>query len=348
MPFFGRFCPIWPRATWTTLNYTPWTSTCWSALLNHSSRPEDTTLACLARNVYIGQEASRVSKRSQGDDREPQLLLLGLEAQLRDWQSKIPSDIATSAPVLLSALFAEILIHCSVLMTFPAQRASCRPLKPDADKVSHAIPLVRRFFEIAAQLDHGHFSALEWAKLVSCVILGTKLSFPLKEISGWDYMQARSELKFREYLEQICGGGDAAEQSAPQEGSPITRPTDIKCASRAILNVVLRKYNDKIERERKSDEPGRLGCPMLDGSADEYLYMWDDNTPMLMPAIGDQADVVSLALHMGSGAEAFNDRERAPRPSHGAAAQVDPRIMYHDLWATMTLGWGERGLDSLG
>lgn len=108
--------------------------------------------------------------------------------------------------------------------------------------------------------------------------------------------------------------------------------TDVLSASRIVLGVVTFKYEKRLAslgiavsmeppRPMAPGSDERLHrCPMFDGSLDPFLQQWDgsflDPESVLGPPLTTSA--------LGTGSRLL-DRARA--------------VMFHDLWATMTMGW---------
>lgn len=71
---------------------------CCNLLEQHSPLDQDHTLVWLARLGHAGQEIAALHKRAQKpaaqDENQLRLLHLGLEAQLQEWQARIPARVA--------------------------------------------------------------------------------------------------------------------------------------------------------------------------------------------------------------------------------------------------------------
>ena len=259
--------------------------------------------------------------------------MLGLEAQLRDWKAQTPTSIAQLRPVLLGDLFVEIFVYCAPLLKFPPPNEFVDTLAPDPQRVPLAVPLLRRYYEEAMSVDLREFSAFDWSRLVVCVILGIRLSFPIKGFHGWDYAGARAELKFAEFLDAVSGGGEAQMSDERNTGM-----MDIRKASGVIFDVVRKKYHDRLERDQMLEDTVWSTCPVLDGSIDGYLETWDDSLGM--------ADPSNVSMGMPGGTFApetwgANWRNLPVGQGHG---EPGPWV-YPDLWATMTMSWAETEVD---
>lgn len=134
--------------------------------------------------------------------------------------------------------------------------------------------------------------------------MAIRLSFSLPECPDWDAAWARSELQFDDFLTRICEGDDL---------TPVNTRVDVASASRVVLRVVQTKYNRRVAAldTPAQTTPGNMqGCPMIDGSLDQYLPVWD----------------AGFTTHPSPGIPS-----RAPDGSS--------QTMFHDLWATMTMSW---------
>lgn len=330
------FISTWPklRNANDNIKITPWTSTCWAALPAASSHPQDAALAQLARHAYIIREASDASRKMRADDNQLRLVMLGLEAQLHEWKAQVPEGAALSKPVLLGQLFAEIFVYCAPLVKFSAQEDFADTLTPELGRVALAVPLLRRFFEEAASVDLMGFSAGDWGRLVICVILAMRLSFPTNCFPGWDYTSARTQLGFGEFLDAVSTG---AEES-PEGTHGTSRVMDIGRASGVIFDVVRNKYHGRLERETMLEDATRSTCPMLDGSLDEYLRTWDEGPGCSSGIFGPSnapIDTGSASAPEGLGRTWGNEHV-------GLEYAAPGRQVYHDLWATMTMSWAEK------
>lgn len=107
-----------------------------------------------------------------------------------------------------------------------------------------------------------------------------------------------------------------------------------------MLGVVTRKYKKRLAalgiavpmeppRPMAPGSDERLHrCPMFDGSLDPFLQQWDgsflDPESVLGPPLTTSA--------LGTGSRLL-DRARA--------VPNDQAVIFHDLWATMTMGWSQ-------
>ncbi|CCF45464.1 hypothetical protein CH063_03610 [Colletotrichum higginsianum] len=109
----SRFAMAWARMSQVALSYTSWTATCCDLLERGSALKGDHTLAWLARLLHITEEASETTKnipRTEQAKQQAHFMLLGLESQLRDWQSQIPSSLGDVNSIKIAILFTEIFL----------------------------------------------------------------------------------------------------------------------------------------------------------------------------------------------------------------------------------------------
>lgn len=178
------------------------------------------------------------------------------------------------------------------------------------------------------------------------VILGLRMSFPIpNECLGWDHAAARRVIDLGTFLHRFSED-DGYSGMLTQTSSKKSSSTDVLSAIRVVFVVVRHKYEKRLAALENAvamepphpmppdAEKGIHKCPMFDGSLDPYLQTWDDtvlNTttftaPALTTPILDTGSVVV--------------------DSTGSVAGIQPMI-FHDLWATMTMGWSQEGSANL-
>lgn len=191
-------------------------------------------------------------------------------------------------------------------------------------------------------------------------------SSPAHPSPRWDAAAARNALRLDDILARFIDDGKEAGSRGRVAAANMTYPV-----MRAVLAVVRDKYARRAEfeaaaaeavaerqrlarekeeeddasrspspssvaRDRAALERSMRGCPMLDGSAEAYLAkaMGGGGGDHVMGEEGVDVDV------------AWWPDGTVPLPSYLAAAfgagggpAWDGRTVYHDLWATMTVGW---------
>jgi hypothetical protein len=151
-----------------------------------------------------------------------------------------------------------------------------------------------------------YFTSVDWTKFILSIILAVRLSFPITDVPDWDHAWARSVLRFEDFLTVMCDG--------PEELTPASKRVDVLSASRVILRIVKAKYERRIAMLAASSRTVGQGCPMFDRAMEPYISAWD--------AGFDTASVMATPNMDMDGQQA----------------------VYHDLWATMTMGWANDGL----
>lgn len=261
--------------------------------------------------------------------------------------------ISFAAAVLRMANWAtEILLYGQPLLKFPSQR----PNRAQPGAHAHMEParlvrcahVLRSWFDYVLTVPRSGFTcftAIEWSYFVITIILGLKLSFPLPhDCPSWDHASARAILDMGSFFEKFTsvggGGSDVGDDdkhqlpastaamlssssaAAAAEGRTPSS-TDVLSASKVVVGIVQRRYDRRVAAlnavAAAADQGGSVAsvrnCPMFDGSMDAYLETWDD---VFVDTVDDFATTP-------------------------AASVVMPQTGFHDVWATMTMGWGQAG-----
>lgn len=145
------------------------------------------------------------------------------------------------------------------------------------------------------------FTSVDWVKYILAVILTIRISFDIPECPDWDANWARLQLRFDKFLDQIC--------QTCTDLTPSSKKTDVLSATRIIMAIVKEKYDRRMIFVGNPEQPLSStiqGCPILDASFEQYFPLWDDT---------------------------FGTTKSMPSKSSGG------RPVFHDLWATMTMGW---------
>jgi hypothetical protein len=172
--------------------------------------------------------------------------------------------------------------------------------------------LTKEFLEYLLSLANTGFTSftcIDWSKFVSAIIISIRLSFPLMDCPGWDDSWARNHLQFEAFLDKLCEEPDATDAK---------KQMDVLSATRVVVSVVREKYERNMAKIHAAEAfeasmANMGGCPMLDGSLSHMIPTWDP-------------EITLNPMAMGS-------------PGKGAGSQQ----IFHDLWATMTMGWADEG-----
>lgn len=262
---------------------------------------------------------------------------------------------------------------------------TCAADAADPDRLLSCAHALRLWYEQTASLpatDFAHHTAIEWAYFVIAIILGLRLSFPMppapppspllaaphdsSSTPTWDHAAARGILGLGAFLETFSDDTEDAGVHGRERGARDVFPftsvarrgggADVLSASRVVVGVVRRKYEGRIAAMERTElaaaaaaphpmAPQDAGmdrdrnlhkCPMLDGSLDGYLKAWEDVFPSA--AMGSAASATEFVT--SSGAVGVGSWVGMKPPG------TQP-VVFHDLWATMTMGWARDGLEDV-
>lgn len=230
-------------------------------------------------------------------------------------------------PVKILNLFVDVYIAGGSLTLVPRPRnpATSNTLMPTPSRLAASVSSLRSLLDHFSEAENAttfsSFTAADWGRLTLCVVLAMRLSFRVPECPQFNHIPARHELRLGDFLDRMCGDTDLA---------PSTKHVDVFSATRVVLKVLKLKYDRRLElalateaaeptAEQDSNIP-RLplsaGCPMLDGSLEQFFPIWDPSLP--------DTNIPSLQM--------------PPPPMSGPSSSAT-RPVFHDLWATMTMGW---------
>ncbi|ETS85010.1 hypothetical protein PFICI_03035 [Pestalotiopsis fici W106-1] len=321
--------------------YTAWLAKCCDLLEHQSNIEQDHVLVWLVRYHHISDEMTTLQRsyRKQGSQNDPHRTLIyrGLESQLREWQSRIPTTIAMMPSIMISSLFCNMHLVAAPLMDMrrPKANDNVGPLL-DAKRLLAAVQATRAFFDFATALPAdamAQFSSVDRTRLIVAVIVAYRLSFPVEACPDYDAAQARLILDFGAYLEKLCR--DPAEGTLEPSGR---KRTDVCTAFRVVLTSLKAKYEKKVAAAVAKEEIRMKAheCPMFDGSLDDYISLWDGH--------GAPIGGASYSISQSSSSGVLTDAVLEATP---AMTQGKP-LEFHDLWATMTSDWGAGDLTDLG
>lgn len=242
--------------------------------------------------------------------------------------------------------FTEIVLCSYPLLKFRASTSQkrnqpCPEASADPVKLLQCVSHLRTWYDYLMSLpasEFAHFVGVHWGYFVITVILGLKLSFPMHQDCPfwWDHAAARTTLEFGSFLDKFCNlGGTVTTQRLTPASDRRHTGTDVLTASKVVVNIVRRKYEKRLaalERETASIQvpqpmapPGvdksLHGCPMFDGSLDPYIQAWDDS-------FLDTANFTNPTMPISG-------------TTGGETPLMEQPMVFHDLWATMTMGWGQ-------
>lgn len=249
-----------------------------------------------------------------------------------------------------ATLFTKISVQGYKLLKFPYYNSQ-KQTQPSQDSVVDRNRLwssaqtLRTWYDYISSLpnsEFANFSAIDWGQFVAMTIVGLRLSFPLpSDCPSWDHTAAREVVGLGSFLERFTHESSDAANLTPAS-SKSSSSTDVLSASKVVLGVVKRKYEKRLaalEKVSLAQPPhpmpadadvGLRKCPMFDGSLDPFIESWDDTF----------IDPSSLAN------ASFMDPGLAAVPGAGSSSDSQP-VVYHDLWATMTMGWSQDNFENM-
>ncbi|KAI1379736.1 hypothetical protein F4677DRAFT_407476 [Hypoxylon crocopeplum] len=370
--FYNVSVHSWAWCKPCSLKYTSWMAKCCDTLEQYSELEQDHTLAWLVRLQYIITELEEIYRNARKPDGGGQsehhrkLIRMGLETELRDFQTRIPSHLSTTPSILMASFTADAYLLAAPLMQAPRPRLedAATPLV-SAPKLQAATYTARAFFDYATGLAParvGCFCGADVSRFIMMVILAYRLSFPMPACPEYDYIQGRKVLDFGTHLAALSsidddyddnsnggaggssGVSDAADNKTAEKGGK--RRVDVATALRVILGSVKNKFEKKsVELEaavaEENSKRARL-CPMFDGSLDQYLPLWEGQQG---PSNFASSAYATSSSHGGSSV-AMPATSVLPADGlllQGLAEAPSKPMLFHDLWATMTMGWATDG-----
>ncbi|KAI1087683.1 hypothetical protein F5B19DRAFT_60384 [Rostrohypoxylon terebratum] len=329
---------IWSRPY--SIRYTPWMAKCCDVLEQNSSLQQDQILIWLIRLQHILNEFEELNrsykKPSVSDQTEHQrtFIRIGLETQLREFQSRIPSHISTTTSIVMSSLATDAYVLAAPIM----QTLHPRPNDPrnpllDAAKLQAATYTARAYLDFILTSSEyiGNFCSVDISRLILTIILAYRLSFPVPSCPGYDHVQGRKVLDFGTILTKLSNiDGDGGNDATDKKPSKV----DVAAAFKVVLGSLKAKFEKKsaeLEAAAAAEESRRARqCPMFDGSLDQYIPLWE----------GQQMDFTNTSYATSS----FNGPSANPANTEAAGLEsVGKSTVFHDLWATMTIGWATDG-----
>lgn len=234
---------------------------------------------------------------------------------------------------MMSSLYNDMYMVAAPLMTSSRIRPTENGEALEPRRLLNTVHTIKAFFDFVVCLSNNemaYFASADWGHLIITVILGYRLCLPLEGYPEYDPAQARQILDFGSYIDRLCKEpeGEAAGAGA---GSSSSKKTDTWAAFRVVLRTLKAKYDKKMAAVAAKEGLTRekRGCPMFDGSLDDYITLWD----------GHGAPVDTSSYPTSQSATSGPLTEPVMEPTPDPADQPKPGS-YHDLWATMTLGWG--------
>ncbi|KAK0391139.1 hypothetical protein NLU13_0641 [Sarocladium strictum] len=349
------FTMCWQALKRTIPDDPSWTLRCCDELEHLTSTESDLTLVYLARlGVMNLQASSFIFDRSSCSSSNLELLLLGLQTQLHQLQERVPVHIALSTPTELAVLFINLYLNAAGILQrlghYNSTPSSAKPAVscPDPYKLVQAVHSAKSFLNHILALSKKEFSTLtaaDWCRIVLGIIVSLRLSLPIIGCPEFDSAWARREIRLIEFLERLSSqDGDDNKEIVTTEsrGDKANSKVDIAAATRVVFRVVKNKFQESIQaatqqgdREKGNEASAvKFSCPMLDGSMEAYL-------PTLGSGVSVPAEPLITTAMIGGGLGGAHEDSACLR--NGWAPEYPRQHVFHDIWATMTIGWAEEG-----
>lgn len=304
--------------------FSAWIEYC-CKMLECSGDENDAVLAALVRLSSTVTEALRtINHGSDQTHQQSRLILLGLKAQLQNTEASIPPHIASTrefgvsiadessivcpgnwrhfveadnveAVVHMQRLFAHLCLQDGALLRLPRLPLHLTkgrpPLLPEISDLYASVATIHQLLTYILGLGDtimANFSIADWCRFITTTILAIRLTLATPECPEFDTCWARSRLQLGDILERLC------KEKVPTVAN---RTVDVLSAMRAILGVVRDKYNRRLDlihrRQETATQKLSLGCPMLDGSMNAQMELWQSTM-----AFGSDSSTVDLLTDM--------------------------------------------------
>lgn len=263
-----------------------------------------------------------------------------LQFEIDTWRTSLPSEVSLSrqyptplthqknnltlpsADITLMSHFMNCIIYSHELIIIrPSKRQqswiSSSLTHLSISDLKNSLSSAKKFLEVLFSQPLSQFKYLTcilWGRVVQIIVLLSRLSFPIPRQPAWDANDAREYAPLGMYLDCLCHRLGNLSQTKSTTSIP-TLPD-----GPYIFKMVLEKLKESHERRvaqcvaahaqvSTSTDPikEKPHCPMTDRSFTTLFDVWDSSR-----------DDILRDLEVG----------------------VNPATMgYHDIWATMTMGW---------
>lgn len=219
-------------------------------------------------------------------------------------------------------MFVDIFLDCGSIIALPVAQTSLSakvtPFPPPVAKICSATTKLRALLDYVIGMNDSaflNFTINDWTRFIVVMTLSFRFSFPLSQCPEFDSAWARSQLQLDQFLDKVSQGGNI-------DLSSVARSNDILSADRAVLGVMKTKYERRLASlgapPPAAGLSGIFGCPiMMSGNLRTSL---------------EQLDPELISMHHQYLSESSNGIE-----------EPNSLPLFHDVWATMTMGWGEAG-----
>ncbi|KAF3063529.1 hypothetical protein GL218_02405 [Daldinia childiae] len=350
----------WAWSKSSTLKYTPWMAKCCDMLEQYSDLEQDHILVWLVRLQYVLNEFEELHRSykkhdtSNQSDHHKQLIRVGLEMQLRDFQARIPIHLSTKPSILMASLAGDAFLLAAPLMqTIRPRPEDATALMIDPAKLQSAAYTARTLLDYIVNLSPTQMSCFcgaDLTRFILTIILGYRLSFPMSFCPSYDYSQGRKVLDLGMYLTKLSsnnddgdGGGNTDDAVANSSTKRLSKKTDVVSALKVVLGSVKTSFDKKsavLEAAAEEHNKRVRLCPMFDGSLEQYLPQWEGEEQQ-GSSNNTSGSSYAPSSHSGTGTGSSLAHPAAPSTaSEGVSSPGSAKpMLFHDLWATMTMGW---------
>ncbi|KAH8672069.1 hypothetical protein BGZ60DRAFT_26753 [Tricladium varicosporioides] len=191
--------------------------------------------------------------------------------------------------------------------------------------LTQCLEAVKKFFEYLLSMPESSyicFSVVQWGEAIQAILVLSRLTFLMAAKLGWDSDTTRANIPLVMYLDCLCF---RFQQISTTKGNESEKPNnpDMLYVFNKILGSVKKSYERRVNAIRPESLPVDLGnglgpvrghCPILDPTLSPYF------------AVTPEDSTYSSSWDLSTNSDL----------SHGSS-----RLVYHDLWATMTCSWAD-------
>ncbi|CCC07682.1 unnamed protein product [Sordaria macrospora k-hell] len=291
----SNFATSWNRTP--SMSFTNYTSKCCDILEKYSITKGDCILPWLVRLQRLCEETNDLRKPQRGGisglpqqtESQIEMIIKGMEAQLNEWEAKMPSELKSIPSIRITTLFTRLFLTGAPLLKLPSvklpglEKGPPPSFRVDPNRLLSLIPTLHQNYEYFLSLsahEINAFSMIGWGCLILSTILGFRMSFPITFCPGWDDYGARRVVRFDKFLERLCRLGTGTASSASSEGGSVdkdrenvtpatmstTKGMDVLSASKVVFAVVRRKFRNRVAKlegtaslGKERDKDARMG-----------------------------------------------------------------------------------------
>ncbi|OKL57185.1 hypothetical protein UA08_07329 [Talaromyces atroroseus] len=301
----STYVVVWRGERDLPTNCPPWARNAID-ILQHNARVDgDNTLVALVRLSSLFFDAAKaINDRDVLTVQNSRLILIGLEQQYQELRHSMNHLIMGIGPIRMQAMFVDVFLDCGSLLAFPVAEtylsAKTTSFPPPLSKIFSATKKIRALLDYVGGLEDSSLLSFTINDWTRLIMVLT-LSFRLS-----------FPLSLYPDLDSACARSELQLDrflSKMSHGADDTASNDLLSASRALLGLAKSKYDRRVGSLGKLPfvaSPSRVfGCPVMNGSLRTSVGQWE---------------------------QSFTDSSDAGDPKN--------LTIFHDVWATMTAGWG--------